>query len=220
MSHVLAPHLWIDIVTGLRITAHGAAWLPEHGTAVIADVHLGYARAARRRGGYLPNVEDAEALSARVLAMTNALGTRRLVIAGDLRHSTRDVDDGERAEVSAFLDRLSSLEQVELVAGNHDRGSKNMSPAVQIGDIDIRHVPPGTAPERWTICGHIHPSAVLHDETGASARFPCAMAGSRILVLPAFTTWAGGTRVARLMKQLPPGEWRRFVIGGGGVVEM
>jgi uncharacterized protein len=211
---------WIEVAPGLRFTADGAAWLPDEAAAVIADVHVGYARAARRRGGYLPAVEGAAALAGRVLALAGRVGARRLVIAGDLRHSTRDVDAAELAEVATFLDRLSALERVELVSGNHDRGAAGMVPLVRLGDVDVVHEPPAAAPERWTVCGHLHPSTTVRDETGAGARYPCALAGPRTLVLPAFTEWAGGSRVSRLAARLPAGEWRRLVIAGGMVVEV
>jgi putative SbcD/Mre11-related phosphoesterase len=202
----------IEVAPGLRLTAGGAAWLPDHATAVVTDVHLGYARAARRRGGYLPGVESAELVAARVLALTSALGARRLVIAGDLRHSTRDVDDAELREVESFLSRLDALDRVELVSGNHDRGAAGMVAAVRVGDVDVVHYPPARAPERWTVCGHLHPSVAVRDETGAGARYPCALVGTRTLVLPAFTEWAGGTRLSRVKELLPAGEWRQIVV--------
>ena len=213
---------WVEIAPGLRLTGEGAAWLPDEAAAVIADVHIGYARAARRRGGYLPAVEGAAALAARVLALTGRLGARRLVIAGDLRHSTRDVDDAELAEVAAFLDRLAAagLERVELVSGNHDRGAAGMLPLVRVGGVDVVHEPPATTPTRWTVCGHLHPSTTVRDETGAGARYRCALAGPRTLVLPAFTEWAGGSRASRLVPRLPEGEWRRLVVAGGMVLEV
>jgi uncharacterized protein len=211
---------WIEVAPGLRFTGDGAAWLPDEAAAVIADVHVGYARAARRRGGYLPAVEGAAALAGRVLALAGRVGARRLVIAGDLRHSTRDVDAAELAEVATFLDRLSALERVELVSGNHDRGAAGMVPLVRVGDVDVVHEPPAAAPERGTVCGHLHPSTTVRDETGAGARYPCALAGPRTLVLPAFTEWAGGSRVSRLAARLPAGEWRRLVIAGGMVTEV
>jgi putative SbcD/Mre11-related phosphoesterase len=209
-----------DVAPGLRLTSGGAAWLPDHAAAVIADVHLGYARAARRRGGYLPNAETAAAVARRVLALAGALGARRLVVAGDLRHSTRDADAAAHAEVAEFLDRLSALERVDLVAGNHDRGAANMSARVSVGDVDVVHEPPREAPARWTVCGHLHPSATVRDETGAGARYPCALVGPRVLVLPAFTEWAGGVHASRVMDALPPGPWRRVVTAGGVVLPL
>jgi uncharacterized protein len=208
---------WIEVAPGLRVAAGGAAWLPQHAAFIIADVHLGYARAARRRGGWLPQVESADRVAERVLRLAGRLAAGHLVIAGDLRHSTRDVDAGELAEVESFLTHLrTALDRVELVAGNHDRtiagrGAPAMLPTVTIGEVDIVHQPPVAAPDRWTVCGHLHPTTSVHDETGAGARFPCAMVGPNLVILPAFTEWAGGARTGRLLAQLPAGSWQRIV---------
>ncbi|MEJ7813522.1 MAG: hypothetical protein WKG32_24150 [Gemmatimonadaceae bacterium] len=214
---------WLEVAPGIRLTGDGTAWLPEHRTLVVADIHLGYAYAARRRGGYLPNVERGEAMAARLLAAAARVSATRAVVAGDLRHSTRDVDDAERAEVARFVEALGVLERVEFVAGNHDRaapGMPAMVSAVHLGDVDITHAPPAEVPERWTVCGHLHPRATVRDETGAGARFPCALVGPRIVVLPAFGTWQGGTTVSRLARALPAGEWRRVIASNGGVMEI
>jgi metallophosphoesterase superfamily enzyme len=117
---------WTDVAPGLRLTGDGAAWIVVEEAVVIADLHVGYARSAPRRGGYLPNAEPPAVLATRVLAVAAKPGARRLVIAGDLQHSSRDVDDAERAEVEEFLDRLSPIDRVDLVAGHHDRGATGM----------------------------------------------------------------------------------------------
>ena len=210
----------IAITSEITLTGAGAAWLPAEAALVIGDVHLGYARAARRRGGYLPSVESADAAADRALAATHRVGATRLVIAGDLRHSTRDVDSGELAEVRAFRARLASLARVELVAGNHDRGGEDMVARVLIGSVSVVHEPPSTVPGHWVICGHLHPTVTVRDETGAGARYPCALVGPRIIVLPAFSAWAGGVAVRRLLTSLPAGEWKTYPIAGGEIYSL
>ncbi|MEP6689868.1 MAG: hypothetical protein ABJD07_01860 [Gemmatimonadaceae bacterium] len=200
------------ITRDVYLTPEGAAWLPGARAIVIADVHLGYARAARRRGGYLPPIESARAVADRALAICARAGATRLVIAGDVRHSTRDADARELDEVAAFHAMLAGagpLEHVDLIAGNHDRDAP--SPFVgsaALDDVDVTHKPPAAIPDRWTIAGHLHPRTTLRDETGAGIRVPCALVGPRIIVLPAFSLWAGGISVARALRALPPGEWR------------
>jgi hypothetical protein len=200
----------------LVVTADGAAWLPLAATLVVADLHVGYARAARRRGGWLPgDAESPARLAVRVLAACARVGARRLVIAGDLRHSTRDVDAAEHAEVNELLATLrGALAQVDVVAGNHDRGAA-WPAALALGDVDVVHEPPAAAPHRWTVCGHLHPRTTLRDETGASLRVPCALLGERTLVLPAFTDWAGGLQAGRARRVIGWGEWKEIVCAGG-----
>ena len=210
----------LAITADLALTPDGAAWLPQESTLVVADVHVGYARAARRRGGWLPtDAESPAKLAARMLTACARVGATRLVIAGDLRHSTRDVDEAERAEVAALLAALGhGLARVDVVAGNHDSGDDTPRELV-LGDVTIVHEPPSSPPERWTICGHLHPTTTLRDETGASLRVPCALVGERTVVLPAFTEWAGGVTAGRARRAIGWGDWRQIVCAAGRVWE-
>jgi len=208
----------LAIAPDVALTADGAAWLPGERTLVVADVHVGYARAARRRGGWLPDVETPEALAARLLAAAARVGAARLVIAGDLRHSTRDVDAAERAEVAALLERVRAVLPVDVVAGNHDRGDRSPM-SLAVGAVDVVHEPPAAPPGRWTVCGHLHPRTTLRDETGASLRVRCALVGECTIVLPAFTDWAGGLAAGRARRAIGWGEWRELVCAGGRVWE-
>jgi metallophosphoesterase superfamily enzyme len=205
----------LAVTDALAITADGAAWLPDARALVVADVHVGYARAARRRGGWLPtDAESPARLADRLGAACARTGATRLVIAGDLRHSTRDVDDAERAEVDELLARVRErVGRVDVVAGNHDRGTPYPS-SLALGDVDIVHEPPSSPPVRWTVCGHLHPTTTLRDETAASLRVSCALVGERVVVLPAFTEWAGGIRAGRARRALGWGAWREVVTDG------
>src|SRR5688500_15005733 len=198
----------IEVAPGLALTGHGAAWLPDHATLIVADVHLGYARAARRRGGWLPPGEDAEASASRLLDAAGDVGATHVVVAGDLRHSTRDVDAGELAEVRRFLALVGAAARVTLLPGNHDRHAATLyaglaaltAEPLALGAFDVAHEPPASEPSRWTICGHLHPSTEVRDATGAGARYPCALVGPHVVVLPAFSDWAGGVRAGRLRR--------------------
>ena len=215
---------WIEVAPGLRLTGDGAAWLPALATLVVADVHVGYELAAQRRGGYLPPVQRGAVVGARLATIAREFSVRRLVIAGDLRHSTHDVDDFERAELAAFAAALPAEVTLDVLAGNHDRGGSIVGRSVpvpmRLGDVDIRHEPPTVRPARWTLCGHLHPRVTVRDETGASARYPCALVGESVVVLPAFSEWAGGTSAGRLLESLPPGEWRALPVSGGHIADV
>lgn len=215
---------WLDVGGGVRVTGDGAAWVPAERTVVVADVHLGYELAAQRRGGWLPRVETGREIGARLAAIATALGAERLVIAGDLRHSTRDVDAMERAELHALAQAVREQVSVEVVLGNHDRGGALVDlPAaamVRVGAVDVVHHPPRAIPQRWTICGHLHPRVTVRDDAGASARYPCAMVGPRTVVLPAWSDWAGGIEVRRLLAELPEGSWRVLPMTGGQVADL
>ncbi len=206
------------VAPGVHFTPDGVAWLPDDATIVIADVHLGYARAARRRGGWLPDAERPEQVADRVLGLASRYAASRIVIAGDLRHSTRDVDEAELADVARFLHLIGESREAVVVAGNHDRGAADMVARLTLDAADVVHLPPRESPSRFTICGHLHPSTDVRDAAGAGARFPCALLGPNVLILPAFGTWPGGTRAERLRGALFAGTWQRLVPGAGRVL--
>ena len=64
------------------------------------------------------------------------------------------------------------------------------------------------------------PRVTLRDEAGASARYPCVLLGERVVVLPAFSSWAGGTAAARLLDALPGGAWRALPINEGAIADV
>ena len=217
-------HGWIEIASGLRLTGDGAAWLPDEKAIVIADVHVGYELAAQRRGGYLPPIHRGAVVGARVRAIALAHHAERVIVAGDLRHSTRDIDAFERAELQDFARAVGSDIALDVVLGNHDRGGavvgRETSGTLRVGPFDIGHVPPTVVPQRWTICGHLHPRVTVRDETGVSARYPCALAGDHVAVLPAFSDWAGGSSVGRLVRSLPVGAWRAYPVSEGVITDL
>ena len=213
----------VDVAPGIALTGHLGAWLAASRTLVVADVHVGYARAARRRGGWLPDVERGADAAGRLLAAVRELAAARVVVAGDLRHSTRDVDDAELAEVADLVGRVRAECPVTVVPGNHDRGGAGTYAAagadvaaepLDLGDALVVHEPPAAAPERWTLCGHLHPAVELRDETGAGARYPCALVGPRVVVLPAFGRWAGGLAGSRLRRLLFDAPWAAHAMAG------
>jgi hypothetical protein len=44
--------------------------------------------------------------------------------------------------------------------------------------------------------------------------------GDRLVVLPAFSRWAGGTSASRLIELLPAGTWRAIPVNEGRVADV
>src|SRR5262249_57997794 len=101
------------------LTAERAAIHLPTSTAVIADLHLGYAQTRRRGGEALPLPRADEGLAALRGAVANS-GVRRLVIAGDLVEA--GPWDAVLAELRGWL-RATRIELAGIVPGNHDRGT-------------------------------------------------------------------------------------------------
>jgi metallophosphoesterase superfamily enzyme len=184
----------------LLTPARAAIHLPT-ATAVVADLHLGYAEARCRAGEAVPTVSLANQLSA-LTHVFSLHSVRRLVVAGDW------FEAGFRATVAAeFASWLSQhdLELVAVIPGNHDRGLKGngrlpiYGKGFRLDEWQIVHGD-GEMPVGRFVQGHVHPC--LRWGLGLSA--PCYLVGEDRLILPAFTAEAAGVNV------LGKREWAAF----------
>ena len=161
-------------------------------TAVIADLHLGYDEARRRRGEAVP-VRSPDEIFQPLRALAECERIERLVIAGDL------LEDGRCTEAIDPL--LHWLEEAGIVLagvvpGNHDRGLASLSNrlplcpgGVELGGWRIVHGDGATDAGR-VVQGHVHPWLRWH---GIAA--PCYLVRAGHLVLPAFSAEASGVNV-------------------------
>src|ERR1700710_959951 len=109
----------VELASGKYAHASGALWLAESRTALVADVHLGYAWAMRRRGQLGPLIEGG--VRDRLEALVEELRPERLIFLGDLVHAPKP-DAPEREIVEETLKSLQTHAELILVSGNHDRG--------------------------------------------------------------------------------------------------
>jgi putative SbcD/Mre11-related phosphoesterase len=162
-------------------------------TAVVADLHLGYAE-ARRRGGEAVPARELGQILAPLRAVVAAQAVRRLVIAGDL------FEAGPRADLAAELVRWLEAVGVELLAvvpGNHDRGLDPVTsglplcPAgISLGSYHIVHGD-GVLPKGPVVQGHEHPCVRWPGGLEAACYLMCPGR----LVLPAYSADAAGVNV-------------------------
>src|SRR3954453_9478569 len=114
----MAASTLMPILRGLEAHASGALWLPDTQTALIADIHLGYSWAQRRRGELGP-LADARTRE-KLFATRDQLQPRRFVFLGDIVHAPRPCAP-ERTWIEEILNDLASDAQLVAVRGNHDR---------------------------------------------------------------------------------------------------
>jgi uncharacterized protein len=177
-------------------TPEGALIHQGEGTAVIADLHLGYEWARGAAGDCVP-AHSLDEVLAKLSRMLDRASLTRLVVAGDLVESARpcrrtaaDVR-GLRAWLAARGVTLVALE------GNHDRPWPSIArrpglPAgrclesITVADWTIGH---GHLPLRGprVISGHHHPVFRFEGSTA-----PCFLVGTGRIVLPAFSSNAAG----------------------------
>jgi metallophosphoesterase superfamily enzyme len=138
------------------------------------------------------------------------------VLLGDIVHDAVDVEP-LTAELVRLRDDLGIRTEVVLVAGNHDRRLQRMLDAKRIALPLVRELQIGphrlvhgdgvelqqakaelaTASSRggFVFCGHEHPAITLSDRVASYAKCPCFVEGDGLLMLPAFSEWAGGSNL-------------------------
>ncbi len=195
-SIALSEDIWVDT----RL----AAWVEPERTLIVADLHLGYAW-AHRRGGQLMPLSRPNTTATRLRSLILDYNAERLVVLGDVIHSAVEAE-GLREELIE-LDALTTVCDVVLVLGNHDRhlvkllgrtslqiieeGPFRLGPhACLHGDRAYAEVGGVLG---WTFLGHEHPALRLGDGVATSAKVPAFWLGERALILPAFSDWAAGT---------------------------
>lgn len=173
---------------------------------IVADLHLGYAWAQRRRGQLGPLTEGG--VRAKLESAVADTRPRRIVMLGDLVHAPRPLPD-ERRLVEETVLALAGGRELILVQGNHDRAFRR----------DFAHLPVEVRPY-WTaggivavhgdgraeypssegqflVVGHWHPSVSIADSAGATQRLPVFLVWTCAIALPAFSPFAAGFDVSR-----------------------
>jgi putative SbcD/Mre11-related phosphoesterase len=176
-----------------ELTPQRAAIHLPTATAVIADVHLGYGQARRRRGDAVPLIPVEEHL-ARLAPILAEHAVRRLAIAGDLFEGQADADIVR--ELLAWL-RDVRLELTGIVPGNHDLDIEDhwqhlplYPDGLPLGEWTVVHGD-RALPSTPVVQGHAHPCFRLGGELGA----PCFLVSPRRIILPAFSPDAAGVNV-------------------------
>ncbi len=175
------------LLTPQRVAIH----VPS-GTAVVADLHLGYGQVRRRGGEAVPAPGLSVSLSPLAVALRRH-GIHRLVVAGDLLEDGRCSREELVAELVGWLE-AAGVELIAVVKGNHDRGlGESALPVcaeVEVGEWRVVHGD-GPRPAGQVVQGHEHPWVRWSERLSA----PCYLVGDDHLVLPAFSPDAAGVNV-------------------------
>lgn len=191
-----AIHLLETPAGRFELNPSGAAHRPADRLLLVADLHLGKAERAARRGGPLLPPYDAEATIAHLEAEIAALAPATVVLLGD------SFDDAAAAAAlaPALWRRLRALAEGRRwiwIDGNHDAAARppfgERAREATLGGAVMRHIaalappPPGAL----EMSGHYHPKATLALR-GRRLTRRCFLASANRLILPAFGAYAGG----------------------------
>ena len=172
------------------------AFLPQHQTLVVADIHLGKASHFRKEGIMIPlppSCPDLRCLG----ELFDTLRPTTVVFLGDLFHSSLN---REWENLKELLGRHAAIRFV-LTKGNHD-----ILPSCIIADTSIEvvdelkvgehlvftHAPlTAVQEEKLNVVGHIHPGVLIKTKGRQSFRLPCFYHQGQCLILPAFGQLTG-----------------------------
>lgn len=177
-----------------------------NGDLIVADVHLGKGATMRRAGIPLPPGSTQWDVD-RLVSLVRALRPRRLVVLGDLWHTSTEVDTPAGDRTRSALDVIASLgSKALLIAGNHDRRAGfedlawNLEIATEVvreGSLAYAHEPPRERTDVPTLAGHVHPSARIR--TGRDRMtLPAFWQRDGALVLPAYGAFTGAYPICHL----------------------
>ena len=192
--------------TPLQLLPDRGMFMPESGTLLVADVHLGKSASFRDRGIPVPDaVTDGDLRRlTRLIRLTRA-GT--LIVLGDLIHDRTAMEPRTRDQIRSWRNQHPDL-QVGLVPGNHDRhagdldrlGIERLPHRHHHGGLDLIHAT-GEREQRPTLGGHVHPCVRLASPRGEHLRTPCFWFEENVGLLPAFGGFTGG-RTMRMKRSV------------------
>ena len=204
----------------LTLLPEKAAFLAEHRTLLVADLHIGKAVSFRGLGVPVPGGTTGETL-ATLGALTDRLGARRVVVLGDFLHSARARTAATLGAVERWRAERETLDLL-LVRGNHDRnagdpprrlGIETIDEPLRLGGLALCHHPRAET-GGYVLCGHLHPCVTLRAGVRDRLRLPCFWFGPQCGVLPAFGAFTGMHSIRPV-----PGD-RVFAIADDRVAEV
>lgn len=177
----------------------GLYWEQER-TLIVADLHLGKTGHFRRSGIAMPQSVYKADLQ-RLIALLHLTGAKRLLIAGDLTHSSAN------RELELFRKWRNDLPglQIDLVRGNHDIlgpewyhdcGITLHDREWRFGGFRFVHDPADAGShEEFVFSGHVHPAITIRGGGRQSLTFPCFYYHGHQVWLPAFSHFTGTCQV-------------------------
>jgi hypothetical protein len=192
-----------QIWPGILAHASGGLWLEESSTLAVADLHLGYGWAQRRRGQLGPLVD--QETCAKITHLMDELSPRKLLLVGDIVHAAKPGIE-EAQFVESTLRELSNRAELVCIRGNHDRhfsaDFKDLAiPLLETWDegcLSLVHgdrLPASLDASVHLAIGHLHPAVGIQDAAGVKQKLPAFLVAGRVVVLPAFSPFATGMDV-------------------------
>jgi len=194
---------------------------PRRKTVIVADTHFGKSSFFGRHGIAVPAGSD-DADRARLDRLLRESSAERLIILGDFLHAPIAAESREAQDLDLWSRHLAPV-HIEVIAGNHDRGTPRLWQSIAWHETELLDPPfrfiheashgQGVA-QAFTLSGHIHPVMKLGIMRRRGLRVPVFWQRLSGLVLPSFGAFTGGFRVR------PQAGEHLFAVGPTAVAQM
>ncbi len=158
----------------------------------VADLHFGYELSQRAAGRLVP-LWGMTSVEERLRELLSDYAPQRLIIVGDLVH-----DRAAAREARELIERLQTLCETIVLAGNHDRRLTNAIPLREFWHSAPFYFHHGHCaaemPGAIQIIGHHHPAGSVTDGAGLRLKLPAFVQQGNCWIMPAFSPWAAGAR--------------------------
>lgn len=202
----------------------GAAFLPDTGDLLVADLHFEKGSAFAARGhALLPPYDTAETIK-RLERVIARVKPNRVVCMGDTLHDLAGETRMSETDRTR-LGRMVARQDWVWIAGNHDPAPPagyggTAAPELRVGNLLLHHdvaTGPDAAMPAGEVIGHYHPKAAVRVR-GRRISGRCFATDGRLLILPAFGSYAGGLNaredaIAGLLSR----DFQAFMIGRSGL---
>jgi len=172
-----------------------AVWWEKEKTLIIADLHWGKSAHFRKNGIAIPSQTQSND-EIRLAKVLREKGIERLIIAGDLFHSTSN----QQVDLFLHFRKYHTSLHVDLVVGNHDilkeeqYNSFNLEKhekCLQIGPFCFAH--DMLPSNQFVIHGHVHPALQIKSKgfKQPALKLCCFAEDKERMILPAFGKFTG-----------------------------
>lgn len=169
---------------------------------ILADVHIGKATVFRKTGIPIPEGSMDEDLR-NIKDLLHKVKAEKCLIVGDLIHAKSGLSIEVKNKFSQWLDEIKC--EVHLVLGNHDFSLVKSLPkewplhmhfdSLLIEPFFFSHFP--TTQDSWFVwSGHLHPKIEVKNKRDRIV-LRCFQIFSNLGILPAFSSFVGGTFVKK-----------------------
>ncbi len=218
-----------------------AAYFPEIGTCVCADIHIGIEDAIQAEGFSMP-LDEEHMLLERFREIIKKFEPKILVLNGDVLHEFGRLRRNTKKSFDRItLELFASVDEVIILTGSHD---KMIETALEGGDVmssdfffkgGVLFTHGDTVPKRakdddvkLIVIGHDHPMLDIELK-----KEPCFLYGEKawhdkdVLVLPAFNPLCSGTTIngmeswdfmSKFIKEGDVGNFRPILLAGDEVL--